>query len=88
LKYLKATYKKPRKVNVVYDHVSKGSLVKWFHPNGELKENYKHYVKLGTTFASTQHSYILDAHLVLEEEICEVLEKHRATRQPLSIVYI
>ncbi len=51
-------------------------------------ENYKHYVELGTTFAFAQHSHILDAHLVLKEEICEVLKKHMATRQPLSIVCI
>ncbi len=48
--------------------------------------NYKRYVKLGTIFASTQHFHILDAHLVLKEEICEVLKKHMATKQPLSIV--
>jgi len=37
----------------------------------------------GTTFAKfVQHSFILDTHLVLKEEMCEVLEKHKATRQP------
>jgi hypothetical protein len=41
LKYLKATYRKPRKVDDVYDvydYLSRGSLAKWFHPNGELEE--------------------------------------------------
>jgi len=77
LKYLKATYRKPREVDGVYDHLSKGYLVEWFHHNGEFKENYKHYVKLSTTFAKfVQHSPILDAHLVLIEEICELLKKH------------
>jgi len=77
LKYLKATYRKPKEVDGVYDHLSKGSLVEWFHHNGYFKENYKCYVKLGTTFARfVQHSPILDAHLVLKEEINEVLKKH------------
>jgi hypothetical protein len=40
LKYLRATYRKPRKVDDVYDYFSRGSLAKWFHPNGELEENY------------------------------------------------
>lgn len=88
LKYLRATYRKPRKIDDVYDYLSRTSLAKWFHPNGELEENYKRYVGLGTTFASAQHSPILDAQLVLKEEICEVLKKHRAARQPLSVVCI
>ncbi len=88
MKYLRATYRKPRKVDDVYDYLSRGSLAKWFHPTGELEENYKRYVKLGTTFASAQHSPILDAHLVLKEEICEVLKKHRPARQLLSVVCI
>ncbi len=88
LKYLRATCRKPRKVDDVYDYLSRGSLAKWFRPTGELEEYYKRYVKLGTTFASAQHSPILDAHLVLKEEICEVLKKHRPARQPLSVVCI
>jgi hypothetical protein len=77
---LKATYKKPREVDPVYDHLSKGSLDEWFHHNGELEENYKRYVKLDTTFAKfLQHSPILDAHLILKEEIYEVLNKHMVT---------
>jgi hypothetical protein len=80
LKYLKATYRKPREVGGVYDHLSKGSLVEWFHHKRELKENYKRYVKLNTIFANfVQHSPILDAHLVLKEEICKVLKKHMVT---------
>jgi hypothetical protein len=74
---LKAKYRKPREVDGVYYHLSKGSLVEWFHHNGELKENYKCYVKLNTTFAKfVQHYPILDAHLVLKEETYEVLKKH------------
>ncbi len=88
MKYLRATYRKPRKIDDVYDYLSRTSLAKWFYPNGELEENYKRYVGLGTTFASAQHSPILDAQLVLKEEICEVLKKHRAARQPLSVVCI
>jgi hypothetical protein len=77
LKYLKATYREPREVDGVYDHLSRGSLVEWFYHNGELEENYKHYVKLGTNFAKfVQHSPILDAHLVLKEEICKLSKKH------------
>jgi hypothetical protein len=77
LKYLNATYRKPRKVDGVYDHLSKGSLVEWFHHNEKLKENYKRYVKFDTIFAKfVQHSPVLDAHLVFKEEIYEVLKKH------------
>lgn len=69
LKYLKATYRKPKEVDGVYDHLSKDSLAKWFHPNGEHKENYKCYVKLGTTFAKfVQHSPILDAQPVFKKK--------------------
>jgi hypothetical protein len=65
LKCLNATYRKPREVDGVYDHLSKGSLVEWFHHNGELKEDYKCYVKFGTAFAKfVQHFPILDAQLV------------------------
>jgi hypothetical protein len=51
LKYLRGASRKLGKIDGVYDHLSRGSLVEWFHPNGKIKENYKHHVKLDTTFA-------------------------------------
>ncbi len=53
LKYLRGTYRKLGKVDGVYDHLSRGSLVEWFHHNGKIKENYKHHVELGTTFVKS-----------------------------------
>jgi hypothetical protein len=74
----------------VYDHLSKDSRAKWFHPNGENKENYKCYVELGTTFAKfVQHPPKLDAHPGFKEEICKVLKKHKVeSKTTLFVVCI
>jgi hypothetical protein len=56
----------------------------WFHSNGDLKDSIKRCVKLGTYFAkSLQHCPIFASYLELKNEICEVLRKQRAARQPL-----
>ncbi len=51
LKYLKGAYTKLGKVDSVYDNLSRGTLVEWFHPNGKIMENHKHHVEHDTTFA-------------------------------------
>ena len=64
-------------------------MYEWFHPNGDLKENYKRCVELDTYFDKTsQHCPILDDYPTLRDEICNVLRKQRAGSQPLSVVVI
>jgi hypothetical protein len=64
-------------------------MYEWFHPKGELKDNYKRCVELGTYFAkSKQHCPILANHLQLKNEICEVPKKQKEAGQPLYVVCI
>jgi hypothetical protein len=64
-------------------------MYKWFHPNGDLKENYKRCMELGTYFdKASQHCPILVDYPALRDEICNVLRKQRAGGQPLSVVII
>jgi hypothetical protein len=64
-------------------------MYEWFHPNGDLKENYKCCVELGTYFdKASQHCPILGDYPALRDEICNVLRKQRAGGQPLSVVII
>jgi hypothetical protein len=64
-------------------------MYEWFHPNGDLKENYKRCVELGTYFdKASQHCPMLGDYPALRDEICNVLRKQRAGGQPLSIVII
>ena len=64
-------------------------MYEWFHPNGDLKENYKRYVELGTYFdKASQHCPILDDYPALRDEICNVLRKQRTDGQPFSAVII
>ena len=64
-------------------------MYEWFHPNDDLKENYKCCVELDTYFDKTsQHCPILGDYPTLRDEICNVLRKQRAGSQPLSVVVI
>ena len=64
-------------------------MYEWFHPNGDLKENYKRCVELGTYFdKASQHCPMFGDYPALRDEICNVLRKQRAGGQPLSIVII
>jgi hypothetical protein len=64
-------------------------MYEWFHPNDDLKENFKCCVKLGTYFdKASQHCPILGDFSALRNEICNVLRKQCASGQPLSIVII
>ena len=60
-----------------------------FHPNGNLKENYKRCVEFDTYFdKASQHCPLLNDYPALRDEICNVLRKQRAGGQPLSVVII
>jgi hypothetical protein len=51
-------------------------MYEWFHPNGELKENYKRYVEFGTYFdMASQHCPMLGDYPALRDEICNVFRK-------------
>jgi hypothetical protein len=89
LNYLRAAFRKPGDLSSVYDALSRGTMYEWFHPTGELKDNYKRCVELGNYFAkSKQHCPILAHHPQLKNEICEVLKKQREAGQPLYAVCI
>ena len=64
-------------------------MYEWFHPNGNLKENQKRCVELGTYFyKASQHCHILGDYSALRDEIFNILRKQRARGQPLSDVII
>jgi len=64
-------------------------MYKWFHPNGDLKENYKCCIEFGTYFAkSKQYCSILMNYPLFKEEICTVLCKQRDVGQPLYTICI
>ena len=87
--FLRSAYRLPGDLNNVYNHLSKGTMYGWFHTNGTLKDNIQRCVELGTYFTkSTQHCPILDKFPLLKEEICQVLNKQRAVRQPLYASFI
>jgi hypothetical protein len=89
LNYLRAAFRKPEDLSSVYDALSRGSMYECFHPTGELKTNYKCCVELGNYFAkSKQYCLVLAHHPDLKDEICKVLKRQRATRQPLYAVCI
>ncbi len=88
--YLSPSHRKLRELNIVYDHLWRSSLGEWFHPNGDLKENYKHHhVKFGIAFVNfAQHCPTLDVYHLLMDEICKVLKKEMAMWQTLYAIYI
>ena len=86
LMYLKAAYRQPGSLHSLYNSLARSTMYEWFHPNGELKKNYKRCVKLGMYFdKASQHCPILSAYPVLRDEICNVFREQRASGQPLSI---
>jgi len=89
LTYLRAAFRKPRDLSSVYDSLSRGTMYEWFHPNGDLKENYKRCVEFGTYLAKPkQNCPILMDYPLLKKEICTVLCKQREVGQLLYAVCI
>jgi hypothetical protein len=83
LNYLRATFRKLGDLSSFYNALSRGTMYEWFHTTGELKDNYKRCVELGTYFAkSKQYCLILANHPQLKHEICEVLKKQKEAGQP------
>jgi hypothetical protein len=84
LDFLRSAYRLLEDLSCVYDNLSRSSMNGWFHSNGDLKDNIKRCVELGTYFAkSTQHCPVLASYPHFKNEICEVLRKQRAAGQPL-----
>jgi len=42
--YLRAAYRQPGSLHSPYDYLARSTMYEWFHPNGDLKENYKRCV--------------------------------------------
>ena len=64
-------------------------MYEWFHPYGDLKKNYKRYVKFGMYFdKASQHCPILGNYRAFRDEICNVFREQRTRGQPLSVVII
>jgi len=55
LHFLKTTHKK-HGIPSPYKKLRKASLWDWFTPNGDLKPNYIHLAKLGTTIKQNQQN--------------------------------
>jgi hypothetical protein len=89
LMYLRAAYRQPGSLHSPYDYLARSIMYERFHPNGDLKENYKRYVELDTYFdKASQHCPILGDYPALRDEICYVIRKQRAGGQPLFAVII
>ena len=74
LMYLRAAYRQPGSLHSPYDSLARSTMYEWFHPNGELKKNYKRCVELGTYFdKASQHCPTLCVYPALKDEICNVL---------------
>ena len=61
-------------------------MYEWFHHYGDLKKNYKRYVKFGMYFdKASQHCPILGNYRAFRDEICNVLESNAlaANHSPL-----
>ena len=64
-------------------------MYEWFHPNDNLKKNYKSCMEFDTCFdKASQHCPILGDYPTLRDEICNVLRKQHVGGQPLSVVII
>ena len=89
LMYLRVTYRQPESLYSPYDYLARSTMYKSFHPNDDLKENYKRCVELDTYFdKASQYCPILSDYSALGDEICNVLRKQRAGGQPLSAAII
>jgi len=65
LHFLKFAHKKPR-IPSPYEKLEKASLRDWFTPNGDLKPNYIHATRLGTTVKPNKRNLlVLEEHLEL-----------------------
>jgi hypothetical protein len=60
-------------------------LIEWFITSGELKPNYKHAMKVGTTMKSNRESmHALEDYLKVCDSLVVMLQKMKEVGQPLS----
>jgi hypothetical protein len=65
LHFFKIAHKKPR-IPSPYEKLEKANLWDWFTPNGDLKPNYIHATRLGTTIKPNKRNLLLlEEHLEL-----------------------
>ena len=87
--FFKTLYRKLGDLSCAYANLSKNSMWKWFHWNGDLKETCKCCVNFDMYFAKSAQRYsILECHSVMKEEICAILRNQRKACQPLYVVCI
>ena len=56
------------------------SIHEWFHPNGDLKENFKHCVDFGTYYAKTvQRCPIFESNSIMKDKICVIFREKKQT---------